>query len=480
MNILHVCAEFFPLLKTGGLADVTGALPLAQKKLGHDARVLIPGFTSIKSNIENSTTITTLNTFAGTVTLKFGHYNGIDIYFIDAPHLYEREGSPYHDNYFNAYADNYLRFALLGWIGCEIACGADSYWQPNIVHSHDWHAGLTSAYLTIKSAYHCAKSVFTIHNLAYHGCFYRVHLHQIQLPPNYYDINGLEFNGQISYLKSGIFFSNHVTTVSPTYAKEILQPEFGCGFEGILNQLNKQGRLTGILNGIDEQIWNPRIDPHIAKRYNARNLTLKPNNKHAIQEAFSLENDDSRLLFGVISRLTTQKGLDLVLSALPAIIEQGGQFILLGNGDEYLQHAFTELANEPQYKHQIALYLGYNETLSHQIIAGSDVIMVPSRFEPCGLTQLYALKYGSIPLVRRTGGLSDTVVDCTTENIKNKVATGFIFNDCDVSGLSYAIDQAFAFWRNAKEWRLLQQRAMKQEFNWQKSANVYIALYQQL
>lgn len=480
MNILHVCAEFFPLIKTGGLADVTGALPIAEQKLGHDVRILIPGFPAIKSGINNINIVTTLHTFAGTVALKFGYFHNIGIYFIDAPSLYEREGSPYHDYYCNAYMDNYLRFALLSWVGCEIACGADSYWRPNVVHSHDWHAGLTSAYLQLKSAYHGAKSLFTIHNLAYHGCFSKRHLTQLQLPEQFYQIDGLEFNGEISYLKAGIYFSDHVTTVSPTYAKEITTPELGYGFDGILRQRYQQGCLTGVLNGIDESIWNPRTDPYIAKQYNARGLTLKNNNKQSLQQEFGLEQNDGCLLFGVISRLTSQKGLDFILPILPYIIEQGGQFILLGSGDQYLQDSFVELANRPEYRHQLAVYVGYDEELSHRIIAGSDIIMVPSRFEPCGLTQLYGLKYGTLPLVRQTGGLADTVVGCCDDNLLNKSATGFTFRDDDGADLTSTVTQAFECWHNLKAWRLLQQRAMKQEFSWQKSAKTYLTLYQQL
>lgn len=480
MKILHVCAEFFPLLKTGGLADVVGALPQAQNKLGHDARVLLPGFPAIQAGIKESSFVTTLDTFAGQVTLRYGHYNNIGIYYIDAPHLYDRQGSPYHDGYLNAYADNHLRFALLSWVGSELACGADIYWQPDIVHSHDWHAGLTSAYLAIKSNWHHAKSVFTIHNLAYHGSFSSAHLTQLQLPQDYYSVNGIEFNGQISYLKSGIYFSNHVTTVSPTYAKEITTAEFGYGFEGILSHLYQQGRLTGVLNGIDESVWDPRKDNYITTCYNARDLKLKNFNKQALQQEFSLEKDEKRLLFGVISRLTSQKGLDLVLAVLPHIIEQGGQFVLLGSGDNELQDAFTELAKQPQYQKQIGIYLGYDDALSHRIIAGADAILVPSRFEPCGLTQLYGLKYGTLPIVRYTGGLADTVVDSSDQNIANKTATGFSFNDCDVTGLLYGVDRALEFWHCGRTWRTLQQRAMKQDFSWQKSAKVYDALYQQL
>lgn len=477
MKILHVCAEFYPLLKTGGLADVTGALSKVQNKLGNESRVLLPGFPSIISGVKNTNIVKRMDTFAGHITILFGYYESIGLYVIDAPNLYDRDGSPYHDIYLNAYSDNYLRFALLGWIASELACGLDYFWQPEIVHAHDWHAGLTGAYLTLKQPYHHAKSVFTIHNLAYQGNFDRYHLQEIQIPQSYFNINGLEYYGQISYLKAGLYYSNHITTVSPTYAKEITCSVLGNGLNGLLKTRDEQHLLTGILNGIDNDIWNPNKDNMIVSRYNKRRLEDKKTNKYALQKEFGLNVSDQQPLFCVISRLTEQKGLNLILSLLPELLDKGGQFILLGSGDIELQHGFSKFVSNHHYSKQLAIYFGYNEELSHRIISGSDVLMMPSYFEPCGLTQLYALKYGTLPLVHRTGGLADTVVDCTEENLMNKTATGFSFIDCNEEGLRYAVNRVFQLWETQNVWRALQRRAMSQSFTWQDSAKKYQQLY---
>lgn len=323
MQVLHVCSEMFPLLKTGGLADVLGALPAAQIAGGVDTRVLLPAFPDIRRGIPDAKVVTRRETFAGRITLLFGHYNGVGIYLIDAPHLYDRPGSPYHDTNLYAYTDNVLRFALLGWVGAEMAVGLDPFWRPNVVHAHDWHAGLAPAYLAAKG--HPAKSVFTVHNLAYQGMYYAHHMNDIDLPWSFFNMHGLEFNGQISFLKAGLYYADHITAVSPTYAREITQPEFGYGMEGLLQQRHREGRLSGILNGVDEQIWNPETDLLLAARYGRDSVEDKAENKRQLQIAMGLKVNDKVPLFAVVSRLTSQKGLDLVLEALPGLLEQGGQ-----------------------------------------------------------------------------------------------------------------------------------------------------------
>ncbi|HAT23573.1 MAG TPA: glycogen synthase GlgA, partial [Pantoea septica] len=328
MQVLHVCSELFPLLKTGGLADVVGALPQAQIADGTDTRVLLPAFPDLLKGIPETEVVAELQTFAGPTRLLFGHFNGVGIYLIDVPALYDRPGSPYHDTSQFAYVDNYLRFALLGWMGCEIASGLDTYWRPDIVHAHDWHAGLTCAYLEARGR--PAKSVFTVHNLAYQGLFDARHLEEIQLPRSFFDMHGLEFYGQISYLKAGLFFADHITAVSPTYAHEITRPEFGYGMEALLEQRLREGRLSGILNGVDPGIWDPAHDLLLSARYNRDTLEAKAENKRQLQIAMGLKVDDSVPVFAVISRLTRQKGLDLVLEALPGLLAQGGQLVLLG------------------------------------------------------------------------------------------------------------------------------------------------------
>lgn len=476
MRVLHVCSELYPLLKTGGLADVMGALPFAQKEIGIDARVVVPGYPAMLNGIANTVVVAEFDNFAGHVVLRYGEYNGVGIYLIDAPHLYWREGNPYHDMWYNDYTDNYKRFALLAWVGAELATGLDFWWQAEVVHSHDWHAGLTSAYLANKGR--PAKSVFTIHNLAYQGKFSPYHLFEIGLPSHMYHVEGLEFYGEMSYLKAGLYYSDVSTAVSPTYAKEITTPEFSYGLQGLLNTLQWQGRLVGILNGVDAKIWSPNQDPYLEDHYQVDNLSGKAKNKAKLQAYFQLPQQPDALLFVMVTRLTEQKGVDLLIESAEEIVNHGGQLVVLGSGAQHLEQGLLYLMD--RYPHNVAVKIGYDEVLSHLIIAGGDVILVPSRFEPCGLTQLYGLKYGTLPLVRLTGGLADTVVHCTQENMAAHKATGFVFNDADRGGMLYAIGCAFELWQKQAQWGEVRAVAMAQDFSWQISAEQYRALYQRI
>ncbi len=314
MKILHVCSELYPLLKTGGLADVLGALPQAQNQIGLDARVLLPAYPAISVGIPNTQVVAEFDNFAGHAVLRYGEYNGVGIYLIDAPHLYGREGNPYHDAYYNDYGDNYKRFALLGWVGAELATGLDSWWRAEVVHAHDWHAGLCAAYLFNKGR--PAKSVFTIHNLAYQGQFSYHHLYEIGLPTGMFHVEGLELFGQISYLKSGLFYSDASTAVSPTYAEEITTPEFAYGLQGLLSGLKAQGRLVGILNGVDENIWHPNVDSYIPHHYKLKYMAGKKKNKAELQAYFNLPQDEASLAFVMVTRLTEQKGVDLLIESV--------------------------------------------------------------------------------------------------------------------------------------------------------------------
>ncbi|MGQ0286101.1 glycogen synthase GlgA [Pasteurellaceae bacterium 22721_9_1] len=473
MNILHVCSEIYPLLKTGGLADVLGALPKAQNQIGDEARVLIPGYPAIMRGIPETVVVAEVHTFAGYVTLRYGKLDDVGVYIIDAPHLYAREGNPYHDQWYNDYIDNYKRFALLGWIGAELAVGLDFWWRAEVVHSHDWHAGLTSAYLHLKGR--PAKSVFTIHNLAYQGKFSYHHLYEIGLPWDMFHVDGLELYGQISYLKAGLFYSDAATAVSPTYAKEITRPEFAYGLEGLLSTLSYQGRLHGILNGVDEQVWHPNNDPYIEDHYKLKFMGGKKKNKQKLQEYFNLPQDPEALLFVMITRLTEQKGVDLLLESADEIVKQGGQLIILGSGSPNLEEGVYGLTQ--YYPNNVAAKIGYDEPLSHLMVAGGDVILVPSRFEPCGLTQLYGLKYGTLPLVRSTGGLADTVVDSSSENIKAGTATGFAFEHADPYSLRQALINAFNLWQKQRLWFSVRANAMEQDFSWTLAARSYQSLY---
>ncbi|GKX61999.1 glycogen synthase [Pragia fontium] len=476
MRVLHACSELFPLLKTGGLADVLGALPNAQIAAGAEVRLLMPGFPALLQGIGKTSIVSEQNTFAGKITLRYGVYNHVGIYLIDAPDLYQRPGSPYHDGDQLEYADNYKRFALLGWVACELACGIDFYWQPDVVHAHDWHAGLAGAYLAARG--YPARSVFTVHNLAYQGNFSARHLHELELPSHFMQPEGLEFYGQISYLKAGLYYADMITAVSPTYAQEITRPEFGFGMENLLNQRKQHGKLMGILNGVDYNIWSPQKDQLLPADYSPRKMAGKAECKATLQTQAGLTITSEFPLFAVISRLSSQKGLDLLLAALPKLLEFGGQLVLLGSGDADLQNAYQKLAK--QYPKQVAVKIGYDESFAHQIIAAADVILVPSRFEPCGLTQLYGLKYGTLPLVRHTGGLADTVVDCSLENLADKTATGFVFRDSQVNELHDAIRRVFALWSEPVKWRRVQRQGMEKDFSWHIAAQQYLAMYQQL
>lgn len=475
-KLLHICAEFFPLLKTGGLADVTGTLPLAQQESGYQVRLLMPGFPVLKQQVSDLKPLITVDTFAGQITLLLGHYQTLPIYLIDAPELYQRDGNPYYDDDCIDYEDNYLRFALLGWIGCELAKGLDSRWQPDVIHAHDWHAGLACAYLAAND--YPARCVFTVHNLAYQGLFPKNHFAQLQLPPSFFQQEGLEFYDQLSYLKAGLYYADHVTTVSPTYAREICQPEFGCGLEGLLKTKANQGKLSGILNAIDEHVWDPATDEHLSLHYQAKNLANKKRNKALLQAKFKLLVDEKQLLFVAVSRITAQKGLDLLLPILPSLLENGGQFILLGQGDHHLEAEFAELAK--RYPNKMKVIFHYDEALAHQIVAAGDVILVPSRFEPCGLTQMYGLRYGCLPLVRATGGLADTIIDCSLENLADHSANGFVFQQPNTQELKKAIQRAFALWQKPKLWQTIQRQNMQQHRSWLVAANEYHLIYQHI
>ncbi|QEH47581.1 glycogen synthase GlgA [Aggregatibacter actinomycetemcomitans] len=476
MKVLHVCSELYPLLKAGGLADVMGALPFAQKEIGIDTRIVLPAYPAIAAGIPHTSVVAEFDNFAGHIILRYGEYNGIGVYLIDAPYLYAHEGNPYHYANYNDYGDNYKRFALLGWVGAELATSLDSWWRAEVVHAHDWHAGLTAAYLYHKGR--PAKSVFTIHNLAYQGPFDYRHLFEIGLPAEMFHVNGLKFFGQISYLKAGLYYSDVVTAVSPTYAKEITTPKFAYGLQGLLSILDQEGRLVGILNGVDEKIWHPNCDQYIQHAYKLKYMGGKGKNKADLQAYFNLPQQSDALLFVMVTRLTEQKGVDLLLESADEIVKQGGQLAILGSDAPHLEAGIRKLAKD--YPQNVAVKIGYDEALSHLMLAGGDVILVPSRFEPCGLTQLYGLKYGTLPLVRATGGLADTVVNASVENIQTRTATGFVFTHATADDLRHALQAAFALWKKQRLWASVRVIAMEQDFSWQISATHYQHLYQRI
>jgi len=475
MRVLQVCAEIFPLLKTGGLADVAGALPAALDASGAETRVLLPGFDAILAGLKDPVQVAELPARAGVpaARLLYGELPAAQTrgYVIDMPGLYRRGGGPYADAQQNPYPDNHLRFARLGWAAAELALGADPYWRPAVVHAHDWHAALAPACL--KACGSPAASVFTVHNLAYQGSFAAHHFGELGLPAGFFDVNGMEFHGALNFMKCGLYFADQLSTVSPSYALEIQGHEQGMGLDGLLR--SRAAVLHGILNGVDEQVWDPAHDALIGATYEARKMVGKQRCKAALQAALGLTAEPDRPLFIVVSRLTEQKGLQLVLAALPALIARGGQFALLGNGDPGMESAFTALAAASQGA--AAVRIGYDETFAHQLVAGGDVILVPSRFEPCGLTQLYGLRYGTLPLVRRVGGLADTVVDCSLEALDEGRATGMVFDEFSLAGLDAAVRRAFALYRRRKDWRAVQQAGMAQHHDWLVAARAYLGVY---
>ena len=480
MRVLHAAAEIFPLVKTGGLADVLGALPQALVQAGAEVRVLLPGLPAIVQGLEHLRPVCELGAMFGAarVTLRLGRlaHSGVPAYVVDAPYLYRRPGNPYLAADGSEWSDNAQRFALLGWVASHLASGElDTEWMPGILHAHDWHAAMACAYVAAHPGA-MVQTVFTVHNLAYQGLFDAGDYALLGLPSRLMVHGGLEFHGQFSFMKAGLAYANKVTTVSPSYAAEMATAEFGCGLDGVVRSRGKD--VSGILNGVDGAVWSPHSDPSIAARYSSASLDGKEACKAVLQRSLGLRVDAQAPLFTVVSRLTSQKGLDLVLAALPGMVAQGAQLAVQGSGDAALETAFKAAA--AQYRGEVAVRLGYDEAFAHQMIAGGDAILVPSRFEPCGLTQLYGLRYGTVPVVRRVGGLADTVADAGQAPEVDDHATGFRFGPATVEALEGALRRAIVRYRQGAQWRRLMLRGMAQDFSWTSAAGKYLALYQQM
>ncbi|MCG8508342.1 MAG: glycogen synthase GlgA [Rhodospirillales bacterium] len=476
MKLLFTVSEMYPVVKTGGLGDVAGALPLALSRLGADVRVLLPAYRSVLQQVESREDFQSFGDplGAGEVSLSQARVAGMEmpVWLVDCPELFDRPGGPYLDESGQDWPDNHLRYATLCRAAAMI-CDAGTLlgWQPDVLHAHDWQAGLAPAYLALRGGRRPA-SVFSIHNMAFAGIFPAETLEQVGLPPDCLSIYGVEYHQKLSFLKAGIRYADRLTTVSPTHAREIMIPEFGFGFEGIL--ASRRRDLLGILNGIDDQIWNPRTDHLIAECYDARSLSKKAANKKALQKRYGLPRKPEAPLLGVVSRFTSQKGIDLVVETLPDIVKLGGQLVVLGSGEAELEKRLSAAAKS--HSKQVAVTVGYDEDLSHLIQAGCDLFLVPSRFEPCGLTQMYALRYGTLPIVRRTGGLADTVVDAGDPD----GGTGFVFDEASAASLRHALTRAFQTYKRPALWRDLQRRAMRADFSWKTAAKEYLSLYREL
>jgi starch synthase len=477
VRVLSVASELYPLVKTGGLADVAAALPAALCRLSIDARVLVPGYgASFEALRDEAPVLDHPDLFgAGAAQLLRGYLRGVDApaYVLDCPGLYFRDGGPYPDASGAEHPDNHLRFAAFGWAAAQLAAGADTSFVPEVVHAHDWQAGLAPAYI------HAAKLatgvVTTIHNLAYQGRFDAAVWSDLGLPEDTRGIDGVEYYGGVGFLKAGIYYANRITTVSRTYAREIQEPEAGFGMDGLLAARRRD--LEGIVNGVDYGVWDPRHDAHLPRRFGIEDVVAgKARARTDLSQRLGLDAAHGAPLFGVVARLDWLKGLDLLLEASRVILARGGQLVVLGSGDPTLEAGFVALAEE--HPGRVAVRIGHDEPLAHLIQAASDVILVPSRSEPCGLTQLYALRYGALPLVRSTGGLADTVVNATDNELARGRATGFVFDFGTTEALAATIDWAIDFFHGQKAaWRTMQRTAMARDFSWARAARKYIEVY---
>ncbi len=477
MRVLFVASECFPLIKTGGLADVVGALPLALAEQGLDVTVFLPGFPSVLKGMKQKKTIgKPFKLGKAKAKLVQGHTDaGLSIIALDAPHLFKFDGNPYQNPDGTDRDGNGPRYAAFSRVAANLAMGQYADAAYDVVHAHDWQAGLVSAYLSLETA-PVPASVLTIHNLAFQGLFPKSLMADIELPKNYFAKDNLEYWDQISFLKAGIVHSDHVTTVSPSYALEIQTDEGGMGFGGLLR--SRGDALSGILNGIDTEIWNPETDQDITAQFSSARLSAKAKNKAQLQKDMGLKVRKKAPLFAVISRLTGQKGLDLLANAVPQITALGGQLMVLGSGDSAIEAQFQ--ASAKTNPDNVACYIGYDEPLAHRVQAGADAILIPSRFEPCGLTQLCAMRYGTVPVVGRVGGLNDTIIDANPVALAKDCATGVQFFPIDPHMLASAINRTFALYAAPKTWKTMAQNCMSQDVSWSRSAQRYADLYARL
>lgn len=479
MQVLFVCSEAFPLIKTGGLADVSGSLPIAINTLPDfegEIKILIPAYNEVLSKLKSLQTIASLYVLGQPCNLVTGKMSDseLEVITIQNASLYERPGGPYNDVDGMDWQDNALRFGVLSKVA-SILCGEGSpipNWRPTLIHCNDWQTGLAPAYIKF-SGNTSVRTIMSLHNLAFQGCFDAGWLGKLELPQAHFHMDGYEYHGLISFLKAGIFYANQLSTVSPTYAREIQTEKYGFGLQGLLRLRAKD--LTGILNGIDADEWNPATDPTLPKHYSDQSMAGKAIVKETLQKELGLAMDADAPLLGIVSRMTHQKGLDLMPEIMPILISQGCQFAILGSGEKPLEAHFTALSK--QFPSQVSATIGYNERLSHNIMAGCDMFIMPSRFEPCGLNQLYGLAYGTPSIVSATGGLADSVCDTNEKSLKDNTATGFVVKNVTSAPLLVTIQRALSCWKDKKIWRKIQANGMKKDVSWASSAELYLNLY---
>lgn len=474
LSILFATSEMAPWVKTGGLGDVAAALPAALAKARQDIRVLLPFYPALREAFPAAAEVAALPAPAPLLPparLLAAEADGLPLLLLDCPELYDRPGNPYLDAQGHDWPDNAIRFGLLSRVAALLGQSRSPLdWRPDLVHVNDWQTALAPAYLHYEGG---APSILTIHNIAFPGMFGPELLHGLGLPQRAWRFDGVEYHNHLSFLKGGLQLATLISTVSPTYAREIQDPHFGYGLAPLLRY--RADALRGILNGIDEDLWNPATDPALEFPYAANRLAAKRQNKAALQTQLGLEVRDDAPLFGVVSRLTHQKGLDLLLTLGDDITRLPAQIALLGSGEKELETGFRQLAET--YPGQIAVTLGFNEALAHRIEAGADIFLMPSRFEPCGLNQMYSLAYGTPPLVRATGGLADTVVDTDEATLLDKTANGFVFDDPTPHALWLTMERAARTWRDRRTWQRIQQNGMRLDFSWRHAAGEYVTLY---
>ncbi|MGR9086467.1 MAG: glycogen synthase GlgA [Gammaproteobacteria bacterium] len=476
-KILFVTSEAHPLIKTGGLADVSGSLPKALAELSQDVRLIMPKYQAVNTHGENLRYLCSLRIDNRNINILETRLpeSKVTVWLIDYPGFFNYPGNPYVDEEGNAWPNNAERFALFCRVAVEVAMNRiHQDWKPDIVHCNDWQSGLVPALLSLENDR--PATVFTIHNMAYQGLFPAETAAVLNLPGQLVHPEGLEFHSLLSFIKGGLVYSDRITTVSPTYAMEIQTPDFGYGLEGLL--AHRSDCLSGIINGIDQDQWDPETDPFIAQNYKATSLTRKQINKSELQRRLELPVNDHIPLFGLIGRLVEQKGIDLILDCLPDMVQMPMQFVLLGSGDKGYEKKLSNFTH--LYPDRIAIHIGYDEPLAHLIEAGADIFLMPSRFEPCGLNQMYSQRYGTIPIVRKTGGLADTVTDSLPHTLADSTATGVVFNDASSDCLLEALKRALILYQNPDAWKQMQLNGMKKDFSWQQSAKLYLDLYRNL
>ena len=476
-QVLFVASEAYPLVKTGGLGDVVGALPKALAGHGVTVTTLLPGYPSVRKAIGVASLVHHYEDLMGAqAQILAARQNGPPLLVLDAPALFARDGGPYGDAQGVDWSDNWRRFAALARAGADLASGAIPNWRFDLLHAHDWHAALAPAYLRYAPGPGpCAPSVMTVHNMAFQGRFEKAIFDFLGLPQSAYGIDGVEYFGGVGFLKAGLASADAITTVSPGYAEEIRHASFGMGLEGLIQA--RWASVTGIVNGIDPAVWNPQTDTALAAHYDAQTLANRSANKGAVEAGFGLKPGKGPL-FTVISRLTWQKGMDVLADQLDALASSGGRLALLGTGETGLEARFKAAA--ARYPGKIGVAIGYDEKISHLLQGGADAILIPSRFEPCGLTQLYGLAYGCVPVAARTGGLGDTIVDATPANLAGGVATGLLFDSVTADSLVNAWQRAMTLYSQPDVWRRIQQQGMQSDFSWRRSGALYAELYARL